>query len=115
MNAGPVVAAHVGGGNRRQYDIVGDTVNLGARLCSQAGKGEIVLSEAMLAKLTTQAETESMGAVALKGLDEPVPLVKVVVDPSNARGALSRLRRTYLRDRSNQAVYVRKMPAAPAA
>jgi adenylate cyclase len=84
MNAGPVVAAHVGGGNRRQYDIVGDTVNLGARLCSQAGKGEIVLSEAMLAKLTTKPATESMGKVALKGLDEPVPLVKVVVNPETA-------------------------------
>lgn len=84
MNAGPVVAAHVGGGNRRQYDIVGDTVNLGARLCSQAGKGEIVLSEAMLAQLTTKPKTESMGKVALKGLDEPVPLVKVVVNPETA-------------------------------
>ena len=43
MNSGPVVAAHIGGGKRRQYDIVGDTVNLASRLCSQAGKGEIVI------------------------------------------------------------------------
>ena len=79
-----MVAAHVGGGNRRQYDIVGDTVNLGARLCSQAGKGEIVLSEAMLAKLANPPKTESMGKVALKGLDEPVALFKVVVNPETA-------------------------------
>jgi adenylate cyclase len=79
MNAGDVVAAHVGGGRRRQYDIVGDTVNLGSRLCGQAGRGEIVLTEVMLALLTNPPATESMGAVQLKGLDEPVPLVKVVV------------------------------------
>jgi class 3 adenylate cyclase len=42
MNSGEVVAAHVGGGKRRQYDIVGDTVNLASRLCGQAGKGEPV-------------------------------------------------------------------------
>ena len=79
MNSGDVVAAHVGGGRRRQYDIVGDTVNLGSRLCGQAGRGEIVLTEVMLALLTNPPATESMGAVQLKGLEEPVPLVKVVV------------------------------------
>jgi adenylate cyclase len=79
MNSGEVVAAHVGGGRRRQYDIVGDTVNLASRLCGQAGRGEIVLTEVMLGRLSNPPPTESMGAVQLKGLDEPVPLVKVVV------------------------------------
>ncbi len=79
MNSGPVVAAHVGGGRRRQYDVVGDTVNLASRLCGQAGRGEIVIPEAMLALLDAVPPHESMGAVALKGLDEPVPLVKIVV------------------------------------
>jgi adenylate cyclase len=79
MNSGDVVAAHVGGGRRRQYDIVGDTVNLASRLCGQAGRGEIVLTEVMLGLLDDVPPHESMGAVALKGLDEPVPLVRVVV------------------------------------
>jgi adenylate cyclase len=82
MNSGEVVAAHVGGGRRRQYDIVADTVNLASRLCGQAGRGEIVLTEVMLALLTNPPVHESMGAVQLKGLDEPVPLVKVVVAKS---------------------------------
>jgi adenylate cyclase len=84
MNAGDVVAAHIGGGRRRQYDIVGDTVNLGSRLCSQAGKGEIVLPEKMIERLTTKPPMESMGPVQLKGLEEPVHLFKVVVDASVA-------------------------------
>jgi adenylate cyclase len=84
MNAGDVVAAHIGGGRRRQYDIVGDTVNLGSRLCSQAGKGEIVLPEKMIERFTDKPPMESMGPVQLKGLDEPVHLFKVVVDASVA-------------------------------
>lgn len=87
MNAGAVVAAHIGGGRRRQYDIVGDTVNLGSRLCSQAGKGEIVLPEAMIERLTNVPPMESMGAVQLKGLEQPVPLFKVVVGESEPRQA----------------------------
>ncbi len=84
MNSGEVVAAHVGGGKRRQYDIVGDTVNLASRLCGQAGKGEIVIPETMKDRLTDPPETKSMGRVQLKGLDEPVPLYKVIVDESVA-------------------------------
>ncbi len=84
MNSGFVVAAHIGGGKRRQYDIVGDTVNLASRLCGQAGKGEIVIPESMKDRLTDPPEMSSMGAVALKGLEEPVPLYKIVPDPSRA-------------------------------
>ena len=84
MNSGEVVAAHVGGGRRRQYDVVGDTVNLASRLCGQAGKGEIVLTEAMLALLDQVPPHESLGAVALKGLDEPVPLVRITVTATTA-------------------------------
>ena len=84
MNSGFVVAAHIGGGKRRQYDIVGDTVNLASRLCSQAGKGEIVIPESMRDKLTDPPEMSSMGAVALKGLEEPVMLYKIVPDPDRS-------------------------------
>lgn len=83
MNAGEVVAAHVGGGMRRQYDIVGDTVNLGSRLCGQAGKGEIVIPESMVERLSNPPPMESMGAVALKGLTVPVELFKIVVEPES--------------------------------
>jgi adenylate cyclase len=83
MNAGEVVAAHVGGGKRRQYDVVGDTVNLGSRLCGQAGKGEIVIPESMIERLSDPPPMEPMGAVALKGLEVPVHLFKIVVAPES--------------------------------
>jgi class 3 adenylate cyclase len=80
MNSGDVVAAHVGGGKRRQYDIVGDTVNIGSRMCGQAGKGDIVMPIAMYQILDDPPPAESMGFVALKNVEEPMELMRIRVD-----------------------------------
>ena len=80
MNSGEVVAAHVGGGKRRQYDIVGDTVNIGSRMCGQAGKGDIVMPRAMYDILHDPPYAESMGAVSLKNVEVPIELMRIRVD-----------------------------------
>ncbi len=77
MNSGEVVAAHVGGGKRRQYDIVGDTVNIGSRMCGQAGKGDIVMPIAMYQLLTDPPPAESMGFVELKNVEVPMELMRI--------------------------------------
>jgi len=68
LNSGEAVAAHFGGGRRRQYDVVGDTVNVGARLCSAAPRGEIVLSDAVLSRVTCPLPVYPLGPVELKGV-----------------------------------------------
>jgi class 3 adenylate cyclase len=80
LNTGEAVAAHFGGGRRRQYDVVGDTVNVGARLCSQAGRGEIILSDQVLVRVPNPPEVEPVGPVALKGVSRELRLWRVV-DP----------------------------------
>lgn len=80
MNTGEVVAAHVGGGRRRQYDIVGDTVNIGSRMCGQAGKGDIVMPLSMYEVLDDPPPAVSMGLVALKNVEAPMELVCIRVD-----------------------------------
>ena len=80
MNSGEVVAAHVGGGKRRQYDIVGDTVNIGSRMCGQAGKGDIVMPVAMYQILDDPPPAESMGFVSLKNVEVPMELMRIRVD-----------------------------------
>lgn len=77
MNSGEVVAAHVGGGKRRQYDIVGDTVNIGSRMCGQAGKGDIVMPRTMYDILDDPPRCESMGMVSLKNVEVPLELVRI--------------------------------------
>ncbi len=80
MNSGEVVAAHVGGGKRRQYDIVGDTVNIGSRMCGQAGKGEIVMPIDCYQLLDDPPPAESMGLVALKNVEHPMELMRIRID-----------------------------------
>jgi adenylate cyclase len=90
MNSGEVVAAHVGGGKRRQYDIVGDTVNIGSRMCGQAGKGDIVMPIDCYRLLDDPPPAESMGFVSLKNVELPMELMRVRVDwsPEEAAEAL---------------------------
>ncbi len=78
LNTGDAVAAHFGGGRRRQYDVVGDTVNVGARLCSAAGRGEIILSDQLLTAGPVATAVEPVGPIELKGVSREVRLWRVV-------------------------------------
>ncbi len=82
LNTGEAVAAHFGGRRRRQYDVVGDTVNVGARLCSAAGRGEIILSEQVLSRVPDPPPVEPVGRIELKGVSRDLSLWRVVATPS---------------------------------
>ena len=81
LNTGEAVAAHFGGRRRRQYDVVGDTVNIGARLCSAAGRGEIILSDQVLSRVPSPPPVEPVGRVELKGVTGAGMLVSVLLVP----------------------------------
>jgi adenylate cyclase len=72
VNTGPAVAAHVGTQVHRQYSVLGDTVNVGARLCNQAQAEELVFSDAVVAAVGRPPEAEEMGQLELKGVQRPV-------------------------------------------
>ena len=83
LNTGEAVAAHFGGRFRRQYDVVGDTVNVGARLCSAAGRGEIILSDQVLDRVADPPPVEPVGRVELKGVSREIRLWRVVTGVSD--------------------------------
>lgn len=60
-------------------DHFGAPVVQAARLCAVAGTGEVLCTELvrMMAGTRTSAEFEPVGALELKGLDEPVPTARV--------------------------------------
>lgn len=74
LNTGEVVAAHVGSQVHKQYAVVGQTVNVGARLCSLAEPGGIVISRSVREALGDVPPVELLGEVSLKGIDrDPEP------------------------------------------
>ena len=80
LNSGEVVAAHVGSAVHRQYAVVGETVNVGARLCSLAEPGGVVVSRAVRERLRQdEPETVLLGQVTMKGVQR---------DPEPARVAM---------------------------
>jgi adenylate cyclase len=78
LHTGDAVAAHFGGGRRRQYDVVGDTVNVGARLCSAAGRGEIIVSDELLSRVPSPPPVEPVGPIELKGVSRALRLWRVI-------------------------------------
>jgi len=88
LNTGEAVAAHFGGGRRRQYDVVGDTVNVGARLCSAAGRGEIYLPDAVLERIASPPPVEPVGPLELKGVSREFRVWRVAT-PESASISLS--------------------------
>jgi adenylate cyclase len=80
INAGEVVATHAGSSWRRQYTAIGDTVNVGSRLCGQAGPGQVVISDAIRSGAEPMPEVEPLGDRPMKGVDPGFVAWKVVLD-----------------------------------
>ncbi len=79
VHRGEVVAAHVGARSRRQYSVVGDTVNVGSRLCESAAADEVVVSEAALAGCPPDivAMFSATTGARLKGISGQVNVARV--------------------------------------
>ncbi len=69
----------------------GGALNLAARLCGQARAGEILVSREVthLARRVEGVRYEERGALSLKGLDEPVDVVRVISEEIDTVAALS--------------------------
>ncbi len=58
VNRGPVFAGDIGGSSRRTYAVMGDTVNLAARLCGRAEVGQILSTGDVLDRSAARFDTE---------------------------------------------------------
>jgi class 3 adenylate cyclase len=70
--SGQVVASAIGGAGHNEYTVLGESVNLAARLVDKAGPDETYLSDAVYRAIPRLLEVESVGDVEVKGLDRAV-------------------------------------------
>jgi adenylate cyclase len=78
VHYGTVVAAHVGAENRRQYAVVGEAVNIGARLCDRAEAGQILVSDRAWSAAAAEVRDRfaAAGSIELKGVAVPVTVYR---------------------------------------
>ncbi len=80
LTAGPLFAGPLGAPQRREYTVVGDMVNLAARLMQKANSGEVYVDDSVYSKAARFFEYRDLGLVAVKGKTEPRHVYQVMGD-----------------------------------
>jgi adenylate cyclase len=80
INSGEMVAGNVGSESIMSYTVIGDQVNLGARLESlnKDYGTRIIISEATRQSMTGACQLRPLGSVTVKGKTRPVDIYEVI-------------------------------------
>jgi adenylate cyclase len=78
VSLGQVVAGTVGTEDRMEYTVIGDSVNIAARLESNAKAGRILISQPTFARVESLVEAAPLGPLKVKGKEEEVDVYEVV-------------------------------------
>jgi adenylate cyclase len=77
IHTGSLISGYVGSSKSLSYTVIGDTVNVSARLCGIAAGGQILVSEATAQHLGGRFQLESLPDAALKGKEKPMKIFAV--------------------------------------
>jgi adenylate cyclase len=80
INSGDMIAGNIGSQSIMSYTVIGDNVNLGARLESlnKDYGSRIIISDASRTRLTGNYDIRPLGDVVVKGKTKPVAIFEVV-------------------------------------
>ena len=81
LNSGDMIAGNIGSSSIMSYTVIGDNVNLGARLESlnKDYKTRIIISDATRGRLTGTYDIRPLGDVTVKGKTRPVAIFEIHV------------------------------------
>ena len=72
INKGKAVSGNIGSEQQMNYTVIGDTINLGARLCSHAKSGEILISKSVKDAIGDKYNFKSIPSIEVKGKENAI-------------------------------------------
>ena len=81
INTGPVIAGAIGSSRTLQYTVIGDAVNVAARLCSVAKAGEVIVSEFTMQNTQGAVNVQKREPVHVKGKSAQLQIYAAQQDP----------------------------------
>jgi len=79
ISMGSCFAAEIGEPRgRREFNVLGDTVNTAARLMDRAAKNQILISQRVYESISADYICNELEAVSLKGKSQPVPIYELI-------------------------------------
>ena len=72
INKGKAVSGNIGSEQQMNYTVIGDTINLGARLCSHAKSGEILISSSVKGIISNDYPFKKIPSIEVKGKSKPI-------------------------------------------
>lgn len=78
ISTGAVVAGRLGTESRRNYTVLGNTVNIGARLCGAASPGQILISASTYVRVKNEVVAHPLPPLRVKGITLPLDMFEVI-------------------------------------
>jgi PAS domain S-box-containing protein len=80
INRGKAIAGNIGSKDQMNYTVIGDAVNLAARLCSNADAGQILVSESVVSEVENLGlfDFQKLEAIKVKGKEQEVQIFALV-------------------------------------
>lgn len=78
INTGRSILGNVGAKNKMDYTVIGDSVNVAARLQQMAKGGEIIIGEQTYHQVQDRFHAEKKGEISVKNKTEPVVCYEVL-------------------------------------
>lgn len=85
LNSGNVIMGNMGSEEQMNYTVIGDNINLAARLCSAAQPGQVVVSKAVADAVGKAAQFKKLDPVMVKGKEKAVEIYEVTSVKGAAR------------------------------
>ena len=85
LNSGEVVMGNMGSEDHMDYTVIGDNINIAARMCGIAQPGQVLASKSIADAIGEEATMLDMHPVMVKGKDQPIGVAEVVTVKGGAR------------------------------